>query len=155
MGLKLGGFFKKVGKELGKVTQGLKKFASSPLGNLVMKKGLSFIKEKAGVITNKVLEKLGTLKKKGGFGTLLKALEPFAKKHLGQAIDKLCAKGLAFLAGLTKQASNSGDLRAMVQQLNLARAQAPAMDPATEQMARENIFQLIAHRHAELMRQVA
>lgn len=155
MGLKIGGFLKKIGKELGKVTQGLKKFASSPLGSLVMKQGLSFIKEKAGALSNKILEKLGNLKKTGGFGTLLKALEPFAKKHLGQAIDKLCAKGLAFLSGITKQASNSGDLRAIVRQLNLARAQAPAMDSTTELMARENVFQLIAHRHAELMRQVA
>ncbi|WP_257459624.1 hypothetical protein [Archangium lipolyticum] len=152
MGLKIGGFFKSIGK---KVAKGIKKFANSPLGNLVMEKGLSFIKKNAGKITDKVLGKLGKLKMKGGFGKLLKAIEPFAKKHLGDAIAKLCTKGLSLLSGIAKQASSTGDLRAMVQQLNLARAQAPAMDPTTEQMARENIFQLIAHRHAELMRQVA
>jgi hypothetical protein len=120
-----------------------------------MQQGLSLIKKNAGAITNKVLDKLGKLKKKGGFGKLLKAIEPFVKKHLGKALDKLSTKGLSILSGLTKQASSSGDLRAMVQQMNLARAQAPAMDPTTELMARENMLQLIIHRHAELMRQVA
>jgi hypothetical protein len=154
MGLKIGGLLKGIGNVVGKVAKGIQKFASSPLGNLVMKQGLSFIKQNSGGISKKVLDTLGKLKKKGGFGKLLKALESFAKKHLGKAIEKLSTKGLTVLEGLTKQASTSGDLRAVVQQLNLARAQAPAMDPTTEQMARENVLQLIAHRHAELLRQV-
>jgi hypothetical protein len=151
MGFKIGKIFKKIGKGIGKVAKGIAKFASSPLGKVVMRLGLSLITGGSGGLLSKGLGLLGKL----GSSKLLKTFSGFAQKFLGPATHLLSKAGLKGLAGFLNQAMSSKDLLGLAKGLIGARRHGPAMDPTTEQMVKENLLQLFAHRHAAVLRRAA
>lgn len=151
MGFKIGKVFKKIGKGIGKVAKGIVKFAKSPLGGMVMKLGLSLITGGTGGLLSKGLGLLGKL----GSSKLLKTFMGFAQKFLGPATNLLSKGGLKGLSGFLKQAASTKDLLGMARILVGARRHAPPMDPTTEQMVRENLLQLFAHRHASVLKRAA
>ena len=151
MGLKIGKLFKKIGKGIGKAVKGIAKFAKSPLGQVVMKLGLSLIKGGPGALLSKALGMLGKL----GSSKLLGMFSSFAQKFLGPATHLLSKSGLKGLAGFLSQATSSKDLLGLAKGLMGARRHARPMDPTTEQMVKENLLQLFAHRHASVLKRAA
>lgn len=151
MGFKIGKLFKGIGKGLGKVAKGIAKFAKSPLGKVVMQLGMSLITGGTSGLLSKGLGLLGKL----GKGKLLGVFSGFAQKFLGPTTNLLSKPGLRGLVGFVKQAASSKDLLGLATGLMSVRRHSRPMDPTTEQMAKENLLQVFAHRHASLLRQAA
>ncbi|SEU09738.1 hypothetical protein [Stigmatella erecta] len=150
MGLKLGGFLKELGGRIGASPPGIAQYARSPLGPKALWAGLSRVTGALGTALGQRLARLGQL---GGTGKLLSAFSGFASRFLGPATHLLSHSGLNGLWGFLQRAGTPRELLGMTQQLMAARRACPAQNPTTELMANRNVFQLVAYRHAQTLKQ--
>ncbi|ADO70793.1 hypothetical protein [Stigmatella aurantiaca] len=150
MELKLDGFLKRLSAIMGRAPQGIAGYARSPLGQKAQWAGLSQVTAALG---SALSQGLGPLSQLRGPGKLLSAFSGFASRFLGLATHLLSRPGLNGLWGFVQRADSSRELLGLTQQLMAARRACPAQNPTTELMANRNIFQLVAYRHAQTLRQ--
>lgn len=149
----LGKIMKGIGNAVSGIAKGIVKFAKSPLGQLAINIGLSLVTGGVGGLLSKGLGMLGG----GGLGGLLsggglgQVFSGFASKFLGSAGSLLSGGGLSSVWNFAKQAMGSGDLLSMVKSLATARQNGPQADATTNQMVDQNLLQLMAYRHAQLL----
>ncbi|MDC0714669.1 hypothetical protein POL68_39840 [Stigmatella sp. ncwal1] len=103
-----------------------------------------------GTTLSRGLGQLGHLR---GAGKFLSAFSGFANRCLGPATHLLSRSGLNRLWGFVQRAGNSRELLGMTRQLMAARRECPAQNPTTELIANQNVFQFVAYRHAQTLRQ--
>lgn len=137
----IGKVFKSVGGILGKVARGVMKFASSPLGKMLIGAGLTFLTGGAG----------GAMLGKLMGGLKLGKLGGIASKFLGSAKSLLSKSGLQTAFNLFKQAKKPMDIFNSVKDLMSARKATPQpAEPAYQQVANYNVAQLAAYQQARV-----
>ena len=135
----LGKVFKKIGGALKSVASGVMKFASSPLGKMLLNVGLGMLTGGASSLLTGALGKIG--------GQLFSGV---ASKFLGSATSLLSKTGLGTVVDFAKKATGSGDLLGMAQSLFKARSEQPKQpDPVTTSIADQNVQQLLAYQQAQ------
>ncbi len=150
MGVMLDGFLKRLRRGLGHATQGLSWYTRSPLGRRAAQTGLSHVTGEPGAPRGQGFRKLDRL---SGAGRLLSTFSGFASRFLGQATHLLSLSGLNGLWAFLQGADSPRELLGMTQQVMAARRSCQAKNPTTELMANRNLFQLVAYRYAQTLKQ--
>jgi hypothetical protein len=146
------GFLGGVFKSIGKVASGIVKFAKSPFGQLLINVGLSLVTGGAGGLLAKGLGMLGNM---GKLGSMVSSFGGFASKFLGPVESFISKSGLGGIAGFLQNSGSTGDLLKMAGDIFTSRKDQPETDTDTQQVVQQNLMQLFAKRHAEMLQQAA